>query len=184
MSRLVLKAGLAVIVALAAGLGIGIGLQLSGLRWPGAAPPPSRPAAPTAADIQRAFVGVADHLRPAVVNIATAHFLRRQRPRSGPAPGPPSIKDYFDQYFGQMPPGERERSGVGSGVIIDQQGHILTNLHVIKGADEITVRFNNKKEVAGRVVGTDSTTDLAVIRIPAGEVTVAAKLGDADKIEV
>jgi Do/DeqQ family serine protease len=186
MSRLLLKAGLAVLVALAAGLGLGIGLQLSGLRWPATAPPPPRATGPTTADIQRAFVGVADHLRPAVVNIATAHFLRRQRPRGGaPTPGtPPSLKDYFDQYFGQMPPGERERSGVGSGVIIDTQGHILTNLHVIKGADEITVRFQNKKEVAGKIVGTDATTDLAVIRIPAGEDVVAAKLGDSDRIEV
>ena len=187
MSRLLLKAGVAVVVALAAGLGIGVGLQIAGLRWSGAAAPPPRAVAPTAADIQRAFVGVADHLRPAVVNIATAHFLRRQRPRGGgtPTPGtPPSLKDYFDQYFGQMPPGERERSGVGSGVIIDAQGHILTNLHVIKGADEITVRFYNKKEVAGKVVGTDAATDLAVIRIPPGDGLVAAKLGDSDKIEV
>ena len=187
MSRILLKGGLAVLVALAAGVGVGLGLQLSGLRWPGAAsPPPPRAAGPTAADIQRAFVGVAEHVRPAVVNIATAHFLRRQRPRGAtPSPGtPPSLKEYFDQYFGQMPPGERERSGVGSGVIIDAQGHILTNLHVIKGADEITVRFHNKKEVTGKVVGTDATTDLAVIRIPAGDGVVAAKLGDSDRIEV
>ena len=185
MSRFLLKAGVAVLVALAAGLGIGIGLQVSGMRWPGTAAPPPRATGPTPAEIQRAFVGVADHLRPAVVNIATAHFLRRQRPR-GSAPGgtPPTLKDYFDQYFGQMPPGERERSGVGSGVIIDAQGHILTNLHVIKGADEITVRFQNKKEVAGKIVGTDATTDLAVIRIPVGEGVVAAKLGDSDRIEV
>jgi Do/DeqQ family serine protease len=186
VSRLLVKGVLAILMALAAGLGIGLGLQLTGLRWPGAAPPlPARAAGPTTADIQRAFVGVADHLRPAVVNIATAHFLRRQqRPRGGAPGAPPSLKDYFDQYFGQMPPGERERSGVGSGVIIDAQGHILTNLHVIKGADEITVRFHNKKEVAGKIVGTDATTDLAVIRIPPGEGIVAAKLGDSDRIEV
>jgi Do/DeqQ family serine protease len=187
MSRLLLKTGLAVVVALALGFGVGLGLQLSGLRWPGTAPPPPpRAAGPTTADVQRAFVGVSDHLRPAVVNIATAHFLRRQRPRGGtPTPGtPPSLKDYFDQYFGQMPPGERERSGVGSGVIIDTQGHILTNLHVVKGADEITVRFYNKKEVAGKIVGTDAATDLAVIRIPVTEGMIAAKLGDSDRIEV
>jgi Do/DeqQ family serine protease len=187
MSRILLRGGLAVLVALAAGVGVGLGLQLSGLRWPGAAPPPStRAAGPTGTDTPRAFVGVAEHVRPAVVNIATAHFLRRQRPRGAtPSPGtPPSLKEYFDQYFGQMPPGERERSGVGSGVIIDAQGHILTNLHVIKGADEITVRFHDKKEVTGKVVGTDATTDLAVIRIPAGDGVVAAQLGDSDRIEV
>jgi Do/DeqQ family serine protease len=186
MSRFWLRAGLAVLVALAAGLGIGLGLQLSGLRWPGSGSPSTPSAAPTQIDIQRAFVGVAEQVRPAVVNIATAHFLRRQRPGGGgPTPGtPPSLKEYFDQYFGQMPPGERERAGVGSGVIIDAQGHILTNLHVIKGADEITVRFHDKKEVTGKVVGTDARTDLAVIRIPAGEGVIAARLGNSDRIEV
>ncbi len=186
MSRLLLRAGLGVLLALAAGLGVGLGLQLAGLRWPGSGGPPASRAAPTQIDIQRAFVGVAEQVRPAVVNIATAHFLRRQRPRGGgPTPGtPPSLKEYFDQYFGQMPPGERERAGVGSGVIIDAQGHILTNLHVIKGADEITVRFHNKKEVTGKVVGTDPKTDLAVIRIPAGDGVTAARLGDSDRIEV
>ena len=186
MTGLPLKAGLGVLMALAAGLGVGIGLQFSGLRWPGSGvPPPPRAAAATPVDIHRVFVGVAEQVRPAVVNIATAHFLRRQRPRDGaPSPGtPPSLKEYFDQYFGQMPPGERERAGVGSGVIIDAQGHILTNLHVIKGADEITVRFHNKKEVTGKVVGTDAKTDLAVIRIP-GDGVVAARLGDSDRIEV
>jgi Do/DeqQ family serine protease len=187
VSGLPLKAAVGVLIALAAGLGVGIGLRSSGLRWPGSpAAQPPRAVAATPLDIQRAFVGVAEQVRPAVVNIATAHFLRRQRPRGGaPSPGtPPSLKEYFDQYFGQMPPGERERAGVGSGVIIDAQGHILTNLHVIKGADEITVRFHNKKEVTGKVVGTDSTTDLAVIRIPSGEGVVAAPLGDSDRIEV
>ena len=96
MNRVLLKGALAVLIALAAGLGVGLGLQLTGFRASAPAPPPTRAAGPTTADIERAFVGVADHLRPAVVNIATAHFLRRQRPRGGPAPGPPSIKDYFD----------------------------------------------------------------------------------------
>jgi Do/DeqQ family serine protease len=186
VSRLWLRAGVGILVALAAGLGIGLGLRFSGLHWPGSAGPPTPSAGPTQIDIQRAFVGVAEQVRPAVVNIATAHFLRRQRPRGGtPGPGtPPSLKEYFDQYFGQMPPGERERAGVGSGVIIDAQGHILTNLHVIKGADEITVRFHNKKEVTGKVVGTDPRTDLAVIRIPAGDGVTAARLGNSDRIEV
>jgi len=186
VSRLWLRAGVGILVALAAGLGIGLGLRFSGLHWPGSAGPSTPSAGPTQIDIQRAFVGVAEQVRPAVVNIATAHFLRRQRPRGGsPTPGPPpSLKEYFDQYFGQMPPGERERAGVGSGVIIDAQGHILTNLHVIKGADEITVRFHNKKEVTGKVVGTDPRTDLAVIRIPAGDGVTAARLGNSDRIEV
>jgi Do/DeqQ family serine protease len=123
-------------------------------------------------------------VRPAVVNIATAHFLRRQRPGAGGTePGAPGLRDFYDRYFGQMPPGERERAGVGSGVIIDTQGHILTNFHVIKGADEITVRLHSKKELPGRIVGTDQKTDLAVIRI-ASEGVTAALLGDSEKIQV
>ena len=73
---------------------------------------------------------------------------------------------------------------MGSGVIIDAQGHILTNLHVIKGADEITVRLHNKKELKGKVVGTDTKTDLAVIRIPTAESVVPAPLGDSDRLNV
>jgi Do/DeqQ family serine protease len=182
VSRLWVRAGIGVLVALALGLGVGVGLRLSGLPGLGA-PPPAPAQNPTAADVQRAFVQVAERVRPAVVNIATAHFLRRQRPPGGGSPTPPNLREYFDQYFGQMPPGERERTGVGSGVIIDAQGHIITNLHVVRGADEITVRFNNKKEVTGRIVGTDAKTDLAVIRIPS-EGIVAVPLGDSDRIQV
>jgi Do/DeqQ family serine protease len=173
-----------VLAALAAGFGVGVGLRVAGPGWPGLAAPTPRPAAP-AGETPRAFVEVAERVRPAVVNIATAHFLRRQRPPGGGPGGSPSLKEYFDQYFGQLPPGgERERGGVGSGVIIDAQGHILTNFHVIKGADEITVRFSDKREAVGRIVGTDQKTDLAVIRIPATPGVVAAPLGDSDRIQV
>ncbi len=77
-----------------------------------------------------------------------------------------------------MPPQERERGGggVGSGVIIDPQGHILTNLHVIRGADEIMVRLYPKREIPVRSSGRTPKTDLAVIKIdPEG--IVAAPLG-------
>jgi Do/DeqQ family serine protease len=177
-----LAAGLA--LALALGVGLGIGLNVTGIRWPFHKAGPAAEATGTAAeDLQRAFVRVADQVRPAVVNIATSHFLRRQRPPGG-GEGAPSLRDFYDRYFGQIPPGERERSGVGSGVIIDAQGHILTNLHVIKGADEITVRLHNKKELPGQIVGTDQKTDLAVIRIRSSDGVVAAPLGDSDRLRV
>jgi Do/DeqQ family serine protease len=173
------------VLALALGVGLGVGLQQTSLRLPGAAPATDHgPAAATADEMQRAFVRVSERVRPAVVNIATAHFLRRQRPGAGGTePGAPGLRDFYDRYFGQMPPGERERAGVGSGVIIDAQGHILTNFHVIKGADEITVRLHNKKELPGRIVGTDQKTDLAVIKI-SGDGVTAALLGDSEKIQV
>ena len=182
MTRLAAKVGIGVLLALAAGFGLGVGLRFTGL--PGTTPAPAASSTTSTSsmdDIQRAFVRVSERVRPAVVNIATAHFLRRQRPRGGDEGQ--GLRDFYERYFGQMPPGERERAGVGSGVIIDDQGHILTNLHVIKGADEITVRLDNKRELAGKVVGTDTKTDLAVIRIPPDGV-VAAPLGDSDKIRV
>ena len=182
MTRLAAKVGIGVLLALAAGFGLGVGLRFTGL--PGTTPAPAASSTTSTSsmdDIQRAFVRVSERVRPAVVNIATAHFLRRQRPRGGDEGQ--GLRDFYERYFGQMPPGDRERAGVGSGVIIDDQGHILTNLHVIKGADEITVRLDNKRELAGKVVGTDTKTDLAVIRIPPDGV-VAAPLGDSDKIRV
>ena len=185
MSGWLRRVGGGALIALAGGLGVGIGLQLAGLPLPGSRPAPPAPAgAPTVEEIQRAFVRVSERVRPTVVNIATSHFLRRQRPPGGGEPGGPGLKDFYDRYFGQMPPGERERAGVGSGVIIDAQGHILTNLHVIKGADEITVRLSSKKELPGKIVGTDQKTDLAVIRIQPPEGMVAAPLGDSDRIQV
>jgi len=175
-----------VLVALAAGVGIGVGLQVP-WAWLGrssrAGQASTAPA--SAEEMQQAFVQVASRVRPAVVNIATSHFLKRQRPPgTDPFSGNPGFKEYYDRYFGQIPPSERERAGVGSGVIIDAQGHILTNLHVIKGADEITVRLHNKKELKGKVVGTDTKTDLAVIRIPTAESVVPAPLGDSDRLNV
>jgi len=175
-----------VLVALAAGVGLGVGLQVPEA-WLGRSSRAGQAstAGVSAEEMQQAFVRVASRVRPAVVNIATSHFLKRQRPPgTDPFSGNPSFKEYYDRYFGQIPPSERERAGVGSGVIIDAQGHILTNLHVIQGADEITVRLHNKKELKGKVVGTDAKTDLAVIRIPTAESVVPAPLGDSDRLNV
>ncbi|MGH7263409.1 MAG: trypsin-like peptidase domain-containing protein [Candidatus Rokuibacteriota bacterium] len=185
MMRILARLGIAAALALAVGLGLGLGVQAAGIRLPWRSGGEGRTGAPaTAEEMQRAFVRVAERVRPAVVNIATSHFLRRQRPPgSDPFSGDPSFKDFYDRYFGQMPPPGRDRAGVGSGVIIDDQGHILTNLHVIQGADEIVVRLHNKKELKGKIVGSDPKTDLAVIRITADGI-VAAPLGDSEKLQV
>jgi serine protease Do len=180
--RLLIGLGL----ALVAGVGVGASARLTAFWRSGATRSgPDAVAAPTAEQMQRAFAEVAERVRPAVVNIATSHFLRRQRPPGvDPFSGNPTFKEYYDRYFGQMPLTERERAGVGSGVIIDPQGHILTNLHVIKGADEITVRLHTKKELRGKIVGTDARTDLAVIRITEADGPTPAPLGDSDRLRV
>jgi Do/DeqQ family serine protease len=151
-------------------------------------PAPSSPAA-TADALQAAFVAVAEKVRPAVVNIGTVQVARNRRAPAVPGPGAddPFFKDFFDQFFGRGGPGRREefrQPGLGSGVIIDKRGFVLTNFHVIRGADSVTVKLPSNQEFQGRIVGTDSKTDLAIIRFYAeGDVTVAT-LGDSDRLRV
>lgn len=100
------------------------------------------------------------------------------------APGVVSIKTSakFEDFFGQE---FEEESGSGSGSVIDKQGHILTNYHVIEGASKLSVSFGGEKIYPAKVVGGDPDTDLAVIKIdaPASELTVV-EFGDSDKLVV
>jgi len=146
------------------------------------APPPGL----AAGDLQSAFVAVADKVRPAVVNIGTVQLSRGRRPFGfdQPFPDDPFFRDFFRDFFGEGPRGEFRQSSLGSGVIFDRRGYILTNFHVIKGADEITVRFSDKHEVRGRIVGSDPKTDLAVVRIQVEEKMAVAALGDSDRLRV
>jgi serine protease Do/serine protease DegQ len=153
-----------------------------------AEPPPVSPVA-TADALQAAFVSVAEKVQPSVVNIGTIQVSRGRRPPAVPGPGAddPFFKDFFDQFFGRGGPGRREefrQPGLGSGVIIDKRGYVLTNFHVIRGADSVTVKLSSKQELQGRIVGTDAKTDLAIIRFqPEGELRVAT-LGDSDALRV
>ena len=153
------------------------------------------PAAPatsplgTADALQAAFVGVAERVRPAVVNLGTIQVAKGRRPPVLPGPGTddPFFKDFFDQFFGRGGPGPRgefRQPALGSGVIVDKRGYVLTNFHVVKDADGVIVRLSSKQELRGRIVGTDAKTDLAVIRFePESELTVA-RLGNSDALRV
>ncbi len=93
--------------------------------------------------------------------------------------------DMFRRFFGDMPNGQPRKShGAGSGVIIDSAGTILTNNHVVEGAQEITVTLSDKREFKARVVGRDPKTDLAVIRLEAKGKFQEAKLGDSETLRV
>src|SRR5262249_56208754 len=80
--------------------------------------------------------------------------------------------------------GEFETGGLGSGVIVDKRGYVLTNFHVIRGADAVTVRLADKQEFRGRIVGSDSKTDIAIIKFDAPPDIRVATLGNSDVLKV
>ncbi|MBQ4520743.1 MAG: Do family serine endopeptidase [Bacteroidaceae bacterium] len=98
--------------------------------------------------------------------------------------------DFFDFFFGN-PHGGRQRQvqtqprvGFGSGVIISTDGYIVTNNHVIEGADEISVKLNDSREFVGRIIGTDPNTDLALVKIEAEEDLPTIPIGDSDALKI
>ena len=110
-----------------------------------------------------------------------------------PAPGPPTddpfFKDFFDQFFGRRGPGEApgefRTPGLGSGVIVDKRGYVITNFHVVRGADAVLIRLSSKEEFRGRVVGSDPKTDLAVVSFDPGQTELrVAPLGNSDTLRV
>ena len=157
-----------------------------------AGPAPSSPQAATgialAETLQLGFVDVAQQVRPAVVHLGT---IQRAKSRRGPnlpqGNDDPFFRDFFNQFFGSEGPDSRpefRRPGLGSGVIIDKRGLVLTNFHVVKGADEILIRLSDKREYRGQILGTDPKTDLAVVKFqPDHELTVAT-LGNSDALRV
>jgi serine protease Do len=157
-----------------------------------AAPVPSSPQAASglalAESLQLGFVDVAQHVRPAVVHLGTIQRAKNRRgPNVPPGNDDPFFRDFFNQFFGSEGPDSRSefrRPGLGSGVIIDKRGLVLTNFHVVKGADEILIRLSDKREYRGQILGTDPKTDLAVVKFqPDHEITVA-NLGNSDALRV
>src|SRR5215831_2606952 len=175
--------------ALFAFLGAGFWIHaLFFTRSPVVAAPPVQ-AQNAAEALQSAFVSVAERVRPAVVHISPVQVAKRRRPPVTPGPfsDDPSLKDFFDQFFGPRGPGPRDefqQRALGSGVIIDKRGYVLTNNHVVIGADGVVLRLASKREYRGKIIGTDVTTDLAVIQFePETDVPVAT-LGNSDTLRV
>jgi serine protease Do len=131
----------------------------------------------------QAMVEVVAAVKPSVVNISSTKTIRRQG-----IPSPFFNDPFFRRFFGdgfrsfEMPK-EYKQSGLGSGVIVDKDGYILTNNHVVKGADEIKVKLSDEREFKGKVIGVDPKTDLAVIKIDSNHLPLI-KLGDSDKLQV
>lgn len=136
--------------------------------------------------IEDAIINVAKTIGKATVSISTEHIERWSR-RSLPFEGFPFGDDFFqrffEEFFGEIPGREYRRTGLGSGVIIDEEGYILTNEHVISGADKITVTLPDGREFKAEVKGKDVRSDLAIIKITGKNLPVA-KLGDSDDLRI
>jgi serine protease Do len=151
-----------------------------------ALPPPSPQQLNDVRAFSHTMAQVAAQLSPSVVRIGvTKNGGQRRGPgqhRGGgnnPFEGTP-----FERFFGEGDEGPQpKQKGLGSGVVIDKKGYILTNNHVVEDADEVKVTFVDGKTVDGKVVGTDPKTDLAVVKVSGVDVK-PARLGDSDKMEV
>ncbi len=190
MSRLVLRAAVAVILLVgAAGGGYLLRDRLGRPAPREAVIPVAAPALSLPEALQQSFVGVAEHVRPAVVHLGT---IQRAKMRRGPSLPPgtddPFFKDFFNQFFGSEGPAPRSefrQPGLGSGVVIDKRGLVLTNFHVVKGADEIIIRLSDKREYRGQILGTDTKTDVALVRFePDQHALTVAPLGNSDALRV
>src|SRR5881392_281040 len=140
-----------------------------------AAPELSAPAIKSAGDFQDAFVAVAEHVKPSVVFIRSQHVERADDNQRLP-PG-------FQDFFPNLRRRPQVEQGSGSGFIVSADGFILTNNHVVAGADKVTVRLYDKREFTAKVVGTDPNTDVAVIKIDARGLPGVA-FGNSDSARV
>lgn len=152
-----------------------------------AAPAP-KTAAPSVVEFRRLFIDVAKAVRPSVVAVTSESTVEQQ--------GSPLEGNPFEWFFrgqpggpgnGGQPHGKQKRQGMGSGVIVSKDGLVLTNNHVVEGADQIKVVLQDDREILAEVVGTDPKSDIAIIRIKDKAIAATltpAVLGNSDALEV
>jgi len=149
-----------------------------------AAPQQIQPESRTvSASVRDSYADIVDRVAPAVVTIRSARRVR------APQQFPFSDDPFFRQFFGS-PNRNRSREdrslverALGSGVIVSADGHILTNHHVVDGADQISVELNDRRSLKAKVIGSDAPSDLALLKVEASNLRVLP-LGDSDKVRV
>jgi serine protease Do len=155
---------------------------------------PSSPDNTAQPAIEEATINVSDSVGPAVVSVGTEVLPKKSKtktfyygPRGQGQPAPfgggndDALRRFFEEFFGQMP--EEKQIGLGSGVIIDEKGFILTNGHVVNDADKINITLSDGRKFKGEVRGKDARSDLAIVKINADHLPVA-KLGDSGKLRI
>ncbi len=134
--------------------------------------------------LEEAFIKVSDEVGPAVVSISTVH-TEKVSPKQyfGPFSDDEFFRQFFKDFFGEMPEREFQRRGLGSGFVIDADGYILTNQHVIEGADKIEITLADGRKFPAKVKGQDKRSDLTVLKINAKDLH-ALELGDSDNVRI
>ncbi|RMF94331.1 MAG: DegQ family serine endoprotease [Candidatus Schekmanbacteria bacterium] len=139
--------------------------------------------------IPTTFADVADKVKDAVVNISTDRVIKTRRSGGfNPFKDSPFKDffgdDFFDHFFGPDMPKEYRQQSLGSGFIINEDGYIVTNNHVVDKADKIRVKLSDGKEYTAEVIGKDAKTDIALIKIEPDHKLPVVTLGDSDKLRV
>ena len=146
------------------------------------------------------FTELVDKAGPAVVNIRTTERLKLGQGGGDGAPGEEEMQEFLRRFFGgaiptpgnpnraprgrrQAPSDEPVQRGIGSGFIVSADGYVMTNAHVVDGADEVFVTLTDKREFKAKVLGTDARTDVALLKIE-GDKLPTLVIGDSDKIRV
>lgn len=141
------------------------------------------------------FTQLVKQAAPGVVNISTSRTVDRRSALSLHGFDGQDIPDIFRHFLGDQfgdrlpsPPDSKrrpsqERQSLGSGFVISEDGYILTNAHVVEDADEVLVRFNDRRELAAEIVGSDPQTDIALVKVDADDLPTLA-LGDSENVEV
>lgn len=148
---------------------------------------------PAAAGDLPDFTSIVANNAPSVVHVeakydgraAYQQLQQQQGPQQGPQQLPPGVPDIFRRFFGapdMQPPGGGEHTSVGSGFIISSDGYILTNNHVVDHADKVTVRLQDRRTLTAKVVGTDKTYDIALLKIQASGLP-AVSLGESKSLK-
>jgi serine protease Do len=181
----------ALAVALVGGIAFGLGVKSwSGRSVLGAEKVPVTVAKDIApvnlGNFSNGFSSVIKPALPAVVNIKSSKLVKASEQEGSMAPfmQDPMFRQFFGQNpHGMQPPQDQHEHSLGSGVIVNGEGYILTNNHVVDGATDVRVYLNDKREFPAKIIGTDSRTDLAVLKIDAHGLP-AITLGDSSRMQV
>jgi len=183
MSRKLLNYAAA--VAMAAGVAIGASVSSAPLT----ATAVSADSTQSLPGLPNSFADLVEQVRPAVVNISVKTAIKTGVSKNSPFQGDPQMEEFYKRFFGDRAPGNRaprgrEARAVGSGFIIDANGYVVTNHHVIDNASEVTVILEDGTELVAEIKGSDPKTDLALLKVDSPAPLAFVDFGDSEAARV